>query len=219
VGENTLTPERAGHVYDRIGRVQDWQSFYESPAVDDLMAHADFEHARSVFELGCGTGAFARTLLDGVLPADATYTGVDVSAKMVQLSSERLRRFGDRAEVHRVDGRPPLPGVSGRFDRFVGVYVFDLLSESLARRMLDEAGRMLAFGGRLCLVSLTHGTSRTSRVVCSLWNRAWKLSPSMVGGCHPIDLRLLLDGWEIDHATVVTASAVPSQVIVAHPRR
>jgi len=217
VGEPTLTPERAGRVYDRIGRVQDWQSFYESPAVDDLMAHADFEHARRVFELGCGTGSFARTLLDDVLPDDATYSGVDVSSKMVQLASDRLRGFGDRADVHRVDGRPPFPGESGRFDRFVAIYVFDLLSETLARQMLDEARRLLDGGGRLCLVSLTHGTTFPSRVLCSLWNRAWKVTPALVGGCRPIDLDSLLDEWEIDHATVVTAWAVPSQIIVAGP--
>lgn len=58
--------------------------------------------------------------------------GVDVSTKMVDLASERLARFGDRATIELVNGEPPLPGETGRFDRFVALYVFDLLPETLA---------------------------------------------------------------------------------------
>jgi SAM-dependent methyltransferase len=211
----TLTPERAGRVYDRIGRVQDWQRFYESPAIDDLVAHAEFDSARSVFELGCGTGAMAVALLDDVLPGDATYVGVDVSDRMVRLASERVARFGDRATVRRVDGQAPLPGETGGIDRFVALYVFDLLAERLAAELLDEAARLLAPGGRLCLVSLTHGTTASSRLVCSLWNRAWRAAPALLGGCRPIDLLPLLDGWEVAHVATITAWAVPSQIVVA----
>jgi ubiquinone/menaquinone biosynthesis C-methylase UbiE len=215
VATDALAPEQLGRVYDRIGRIQDWQRFYEGPAVADLVAHADFEHARSVFELGCGTGAMALTLLDEVLPGDATYSGVDVSTRMVQLASERLAQFDDRATVHLVDGRPPLPGQSDRCDRFVAFYVFDLLAEPLARELLAEAERLLTADGKLCLVSLTHGTTGPSRAVCSVWNRAWRLAPAMLGGCRPIDLLPLLDRWEIEHTLTITAWAVPSQIVVA----
>lgn len=217
MGGGTLTPEQAGRTYDRIGRVQDWQRFYEGPAVEGMLGHADFEHARSVFELGCGTGAMAVTLLDELLPADATYTGVDVSSTMVRLSTDRLARFGARAAVRQVDGRPPLPVESGRFDRFVAVYVFDLLSEPLSRQLLDEAGRLLAPDGRLCLVSLSQGTTVPSRILCSVWNRVWRVAPSLLGGCRPIDLLRLLDGWKVEHNVDLTAWAVPSRVVVATP--
>lgn len=215
MGGSTLSPEQLGRTYDRIGRIQDWQGFYEAPAIDDMLDHADLGHARSVFELGCGTGASGSAWLDELLPPDATYVGVDVSSKMVQLSTERLARFGDRATVRQVNGRAPLPGESGRFDRFVALYVFDLLSESLARELLDEAGRLLTADGRLCLVSLSHGTTTPSRIVSSLWNRAWRVAPKLLGGCRPIDLRQLLEGWEVEHLADLTAWAVPSQVVVA----
>lgn len=213
-----MTPEQAGRVYDRIGRFQDWQGVYEGPAIRDLEAHAGFETARAVFELGCGTGAMAKRLLDQTLPSDAAYTGVDVSATMVRLTSARLRPFGSRASVHRVSGRPPLPGWAASFDRFVAVYVMDLLDDDLAASLLEDARRLLVRDGRLCLVSLAEGQSGASKVVCSMWNRVWERAPALVGGCRPVDLRPLLGhGWRIDHDAVVAAWGVTSQVLVASP--
>jgi SAM-dependent methyltransferase len=212
-----LTPSEAGQVYDRIGRFQDWQRFYESPAVSDLVAHAYLEDASSVFELGCGTGAFAASVLRGRLPANATYVGADVSSKMVALAEHRLARFGSRVSVQRVDGQPPLAQPSDRFDRFMALYVFDLLEESLARALVDEARRLLVPNGRLCLVSLTNGSSPTSRALCAAWNRVFDAAPKLVGGCRPIDLTPLLEGWRIEHRASITAWSVPSQVVVASP--
>ena len=38
----TLSLRQARSVYNRIGRAQDWQSFYESAPIDNMIAHADF---------------------------------------------------------------------------------------------------------------------------------------------------------------------------------
>ncbi|MDH4169944.1 MAG: class I SAM-dependent methyltransferase [Acidimicrobiia bacterium] len=218
MGGAELIPEQAGRVYDRIGRFQDWQRFYEGPATASLIAHADFEHAQSVYELGCGTGAMAVNLLDQHLAPSATYTGVDVSNKMVQHATRRLARFGNRASVQLVNGYPPLPGNAATFDRFISLYVFGLLTESLAHDLLDQARRLLTSNGRLCLVSLTHPTTRPSRALCAAWNQAWRLSPATVGGCRPIDLIDLLDGWHIEHTDTTVAWAVPSQIVTATPQ-
>lgn len=58
-----LTAEQARRVYDRIGRVQDTQSFYEDAVTQRLAKLGAFERAGSVFELGCGTGRYADLLL------------------------------------------------------------------------------------------------------------------------------------------------------------
>jgi ubiquinone/menaquinone biosynthesis C-methylase UbiE len=214
----TLTPEEAGRVYDRIGRLQDWQRFYEGPATRALEADAGFESAHSVFELGSGTGAYAERLLDGPLPSDAVYRGVDVSPRMIGLASERLDRFGDRASVELVSGLPPLPGDDHSFDRFVANYVFDLLSGELTSGILEEAHRLLTADGRLCVVALAPGGTGPARAVCSAWEALWRQSPSLVGGCRPIDFAGLLDAnWHVDHMRTVTAWAVTSQVVIAHP--
>ncbi|MCB0873036.1 MAG: class I SAM-dependent methyltransferase [Thermoleophilia bacterium] len=211
-----LSPERAARVYDRIGKFQDWQGFYEGPAIRDLVAHADFASARRVVELGCGTGAMAAELLTRRLPPDATYLGLDVSSRMVGLASSRVSAFGARASVRRISGRPPLPVDDSAADRFVAVYVFDLLADELADAIIEEARRILTPGGRLCLVSLAPGATAGSRLLCAAWNRVWAHAPALVGGCRPVDLRpRLARGWRIEHERSITAWGVTSQVIVA----
>jgi ubiquinone/menaquinone biosynthesis C-methylase UbiE len=203
--------------YDRFGKKLDTQSFYEDAALDDLVAHARFEEAASVFEFGCGTGRFAERLLEGPLPASATYLGCDTSATMVDLATERLAPFSKRARVLQTDGaiRFPIPDAS--VDRLVATYVLDLLSEADIVESLREAERALIPGGRLCLASLTKGTTILSGVVSALWAAVFRLRPSLVGGCRPILLARHLDpgSWQVEYRNVVVAFGVPSEVLVA----
>ena len=94
-----FTPDDARRFYDRFGSRQDTQGFYENPALDDLVKYADFEHARSVLEFGCGTGSFARRLLETNLPVKAHYLGLDISGTMIGLATRRLEPWQDRTEV------------------------------------------------------------------------------------------------------------------------
>ncbi len=215
-----LSPREAACVYDRIGRLQDWQSLYEGPAIGELLCAGDFAKARSVYELGPGTGALAERLLSGYLPKDARYRGVDVSPKMVRLSRERLHRWAERAKIDLVDGSLPLPGRDGGYDRFLAAYVFDLLSPAYSVHVLEEARRLLGEAGLLCLVSLTPARSGSGRLVSAGWRRLWQLDARIVGGCRPIDLAPLLNaaGWEIRHRAVVQTWSVTSEIVVAAPR-
>ncbi|MEJ2728573.1 MAG: hypothetical protein P8185_08685 [Deltaproteobacteria bacterium] len=45
-----LTRSQARIFYDRFGKKQDTQAFYEDAALDDLIAHAE-----RVFEFGCSS--------------------------------------------------------------------------------------------------------------------------------------------------------------------
>ena len=82
-GERVLRPSAAQAYYDRFGRKQDSQGFYEDPALDDLIAHASLRDAQSVFEFGCGTGKLAARLLAQRLSSAASYRGCDISPVMV----------------------------------------------------------------------------------------------------------------------------------------
>lgn len=215
-----LSPEQAKRFYDRLGSVQDWQGFFENPAINEMIGHAAFGSAHSVFEFGCGTGALAARLLQHHFPANAQYVGLDISSTMASLAQERLKPWSERAHVHQSDGSPRLAEPDHSFDRFVSTYVFDLLAPDFIDQLLPEAHRMLTLGGKLCLVSMTFGASLLSRAVCGGWQHLWRLRPGIVGGCHPIELSgyLRADFWKVDYQTKVTSWGVTSEVLVASAR-
>ncbi len=217
--ERYLTAKQAREFYNRMGRRQDWQRFYEGRAIDALLQHGGFAQATAVFELGCGTGALAEELLSHHLPPQATYTAVDISPVMVSLTRRRLRPFGERVRVFESDGTFDFSRYAERCDRFVAVYVLDLLSPEAIQQVLDQAHAMLDRQGKLCLVTLSEGCTPLSRAVIRLWRGARRISPLLVGGCRPLRLAPCLppERWRIDVDQTLSAAAVPSEIVVASP--
>jgi len=214
--KRVLDPAAARAYYDRFGKKQDSQGFYEAPALDDLAAHASFQDARHVFEFGCGTGKLAARLLEQHLPSSAIYLGCDISPVMIGLTKHRLEAYGERAQAVLSDGavRFPLPDRS--VDRVVSSYVLDLLSEADIGRFFVEARRVMMPGGKVCIASLTSGVNVLSRIVSSLWMSLFHLGPALVGGCRPIHVDAFVNPqeWHVVHRRVVTPFGVPSEVLI-----
>ena len=213
----TLTASQAKAFYDRFGAKQDSQAFYEDAALAELIKHSAFETAHHVFEFGCGTGRFAERLLKTVLPASATYDGVDVSTTMVALACERLAPFGSRAQVRQTDGLDALSGIAAPVDRVVSTYVLDLLPGEEIAAFFGSAARALNAGGKLCLATLTFGEGPLSRAVSAGWKILFNVSPTLVGGCRPIRVRQYLprEVWQVSHHAVISSFGIASEVIVA----
>ncbi len=215
-----LNSEAARTYYDRFGKKQDTQSFYEDPALNDLVANANFEQARYVFEFGCGTGKFAARLLKQCLHPSARYLGCDISRTMINLTKERLKAFSKRAQAILTDGTIEFPIQDHSVDRVVSNYVLDLLSASDIHRFFSEAFRVLEPGGLLCIASLTKGINIQSRIVSSVWELLFRLNPVFVGGCRPIMVHSFVnqEEWQILHQKVLTPYGVPSEVLVLKSR-
>jgi SAM-dependent methyltransferase len=213
----TLSPTEAREVYDRIGWKQDTQAFYEDRATSELVAHLDLATARAVFELGCGTGRFAASLLRDHLPDTAIYHAVDVSPVMVALAEKRLACFGSRVAVRLSDGGPPTDEPSEIYDRFVSNFVLDLLSADDIGRVTHEAHRILRPGGLLGLSSLTPGFTPASRTLGWLWARIHALRPSLVGGCRALELLEFLPQaeWDVRHRARVAPLGIALEAVVA----
>ncbi len=205
---------QARAVYDRIGRVQDWQ-FYEDRAVARLVADCAPQTAHAIFEFGCGTGRLAAKMLQ-LLPPTARYLGVDVSPVMVGLATDRLARWSDRVQVSLVDGSMPLPADSNSADRIICTYVFDLLDDADVAAVLGEFERILTPDGLLCLVSLRPGITRFERLVSGLWTMVWRRAPQLLGGCRPIRLdQMLGQRWTTRSKSVIHSWGLVSEVVVA----
>ncbi len=218
--ERLLSHEEARQFYDWLGAGLDLQRVFEDPAMDALLAHADFEQARAVVEFGCGTGRLGARLLRGHLAARATYEGFDISRAMVDLTRARLEPWMDRARVHLTDGTLRLPLDDRSCDRFLSTYVLDLLGQDDIRTVLREAGRVLVPDGRLCLATMTFGERLPSRIVNSVWSAIHSASPRLVGGSRPIRLEVFTRSeWQVLHREVVCAFGMCTEVLVARPPR
>jgi ubiquinone/menaquinone biosynthesis C-methylase UbiE len=212
----SFTSTDAQRFYDRFGKKQDLQ-FYENAAIERLLVFGDFEHASSVFELGCGTGRLAERLLHDYLPAGSCYVGVDISATMVRLTDERLTPWRHRAQVRRSDGTTRWLEGDGACDRFVAIYVMDLLEEAAQVDVLREAHRLLAPQGLLCVVAMTEGQTAISRALCATWKAVHTWKPTLVGGCRPVRVDAFLDAtmWRMEHKEVVSSWGICSEVAIA----
>lgn len=205
--------------YDWLGKKLDTQGFYENPALDELIEHANFAACEQVFEFGCGTGRFAECLLTQHLPQSASYVGIDLSPVMAGIARQRLAPFGARARVEQTDGSISIPLPDHAADRIIATYVLDLLREEDIRRFIEEAYRVLRPSGLLCLSSLTDGVTWPSRVVSTLWKGLYHMSPMLVGGCRPIHPDAYIDPilWQITYEEVMTPFAVPTVALIAAP--
>ena len=216
-----ISAAEARRFYDRYGAKQD-DIRHEDEARSELQRLSVFEHACNVFELGCGTGSFARKLFDESFPTTTRYLGVDVSSTMIDLAQDKLEELRPRARVVQTDGELEFNEPDGFYDRFVACYVFDLLPEEKIREGAAEAHRLLAKEGRLCLVSLTRGGGNpVARTVSALWSGLQRIGPNAVGGCRPIDMTRYLpkSQWDVKYADVITSHGVPSQITIAVPKK
>jgi ubiquinone/menaquinone biosynthesis C-methylase UbiE len=136
---------------------------------------------------------------------------------MVSLAKTRLNKYGPRAEICLTNGSLKLPLPDSRFDRFISNYVLDLLSPEDIEVVMEEAHRVLEPGGRLCLISLTHGISPLSRTLVRLWKLLFSVRPSLVGGCRPMELLDFVSEkmWQVVHHNSVVTFGIPSEVVVA----
>lgn len=209
--------EDARRFYDRFGAKQDRQGFYEDAALDVLIQHSGFSDARSILEIGCGTGKLAARLLSDYLPASARYVGIDISETMAGLARERLKPWAVRSEIQVSSGGFDFSAYGGPFDRVVITYVLDLLSDREIADALMAARAATLEGGLLCVSGLTQGTGLFSTITSTLWTLVHSMKPFLVGGCRPLVLRDLIPEtrWRIVHREVVVSATVPSEVLVA----
>lgn len=212
-----FAPEDAKRFYDHFGAMQDKQ-FYEHVPLTELIAHAGFEQASSVFELGCGTGRFAARLFAEKLPPQARYIGIDISTTMVEIAALRLKRWSGRATVEQLDGTRGLPYADGQFDCFIATYVFDLLSLSSIGFLIGEAYRLLTGNGKLCAITSTEGVGPISRTISRIWKAVYERRPGLVGGCRPLRLSALLDKtkWQIEYMQNLSSWGISSEIVIAN---
>jgi len=223
---HAATQSQVKTYYDWFGFLLDWVRVVEKPAVDLMLDHCQVEDGMTVFELGFGTGRLARELL--MKYPNLKYIGTDVSIKMYETAQNRLKEFGDRAELHLTDDSTAvmqrLPGLS--VDRFISTYVFDALTTTDLREVIIQTNPRVRDHGKICLTSLSnrvtydnqHPINYVAYAFIKVWQAVCRACPICLGGCRPLNLKYHFD--RTTHAYVITfhqvlvSFGVPTEIFV-----
>jgi SAM-dependent methyltransferase len=118
------------------GRDLDWRGLWTRPFLTPLREAG----ARSILELGCGTGNDAARL------ASAGYlvTAIDLSAEAI---GHAQARFGSMATFMVADMTQRLPFPDGGFDAVMSNVAMHMFPDSVTRALFAEVGRIVRTGG------------------------------------------------------------------------
>lgn len=148
--------------YDRIAKAwhaatgEEGGPFKRLVLNEHLLTRIGEVAGRSLLELGCGNGYFARLLRGRTAgPGPERLVLTDASDALLELA--RRHHPVDGAEVRRLDVREPFPFEDGAFDLVLATMVFNELTDGGLARALRECARVLREGGTL-LATVTHPT-------------------------------------------------------------
>lgn len=151
---STMTTHTIGRQYDLLCSIYDTVfTNLLNPGRKEVMRAVNASPARSVLEVGVGTGV----CLDQYR-SDMRITGIDISAKMIGKARQRVERLGLRhVRLMEMDAEDmPFPDHS--FDAVVALYVVSTVSKP--ERMMAELNRVCKPGGRIFI--LNHFSERMS---------------------------------------------------------
>ena len=215
VGEDELQRVLGGQFHFR-------PETYEAEIREDIPVYEELQRqlvavsgfgARRILELGTGTGATARPLLER--HPESTLVGVDVSAEMLATARERLP--GDRVDLRLGRLQDELP--SGRFDLVASALAVHHLDAGEKARLFERIRAVLAPGGRFVLadvivpadpadarIPLTPGFDKPSPVAEQLrWLADAGFEPRVA--------------WEHGDLAVIVADATPADIVARSERR
>jgi len=137
----------------------------------------------SILEIGFGTGG-ALVSLAAAVGSDGEVHGIDISPGMTDVTRRKLMKRGASGRVRLdVGDAVDLPYETGSFDAVFMSFTLELFDNPEIPVILAECGRVLAEGGRVCVVAMS-GLGKQG-MMSSLYLLAHARIPNYVD-CRPI---------------------------------
>ncbi|WP_243637744.1 class I SAM-dependent methyltransferase [Natrarchaeobius oligotrophus] len=160
-----------------------------------------------VLDIGCGTGRGLGTLQNAV-GSDGTVVGIDIAEQMCRITTERLDDDSRSAVI--CGDALALPFDSNSFDAVLVSFTLELFEEDHQMAVLDEIQRVLAPGGRLCVIA----PSTASDLISPLYERFNDVFPTLVDS-RPLDVSGVLSraDFEILRVQIEWVLVVPVELV------
>lgn len=205
--------------FDKVAWWLNLANFLDAGAYRYFAHVASLQQATDIFELGPGLGTFAmRILRQSDVPR--RWVLAEASKRLCSILMNNLTIHDSRAELFYVDKHPPFPYPDHSFDRVVACFVLDCMDRQTQIRYIAEAHRLLRTGGSLCIMSVTHGTTRLSRLIMGLGNILSSVSPALTLGASFLEVSPSIDTkrWRIVMNNVIVSMGFTTRIIIARPR-
>jgi SAM-dependent methyltransferase len=147
------------------GRDLDWEGLWTAPFLIPLQETG----ARTVLELGCGTGNDAARL--GA--AGYAVTATDFSAEAIDAARAR---YGSSARFMTADMTQPLPFADQSFDAVMSNVAMHMFPDTVTRALFAEVARLVRPGG----LFLFHVNALEDRPLRARWLPAREIEPDFV---------------------------------------
>jgi len=152
---------------------QDGSRHHRQLAIPAVLELLELQPGQRILDIGCGQGVLAPY----VARTNAKYTGVDLSASLLQLARQRHGKQGRflRADACRLAARPGL--LPGSFDAVI--FLLSIQDMQPLQPVLQTAAAMLVPGGRMVIL-MTHPCFRIPRQSGWSWDPGRKLQSRRV---------------------------------------
>ncbi len=210
--QSRLSQSEAAALYDRLAGVYDlWGHLTESNARNRALELADIRPGQHVLEVAVGTGlAFVHIVEKN---PDGRNVGIDISAGMLAKAKRRLSKAGLTNYQLSIGSALAIDEPDASFDVLLNNYMFDLLDEHQWTQAITEFRRIMKPDGKLVLANMTRGEGLGS----GLYERLYRLSPSLMGGCRGVRMSETLEhnGFSVQLREYVQQMLFPTEVILA----
>jgi ubiquinone/menaquinone biosynthesis C-methylase UbiE len=211
----TRSTSEARASYERMSRWYDlladrFERRYRDIGLQELNA----KEGEIVLEIGCGTGNCLLALAQSVGHSGKVY-GIDISERMLHIAQGKVERarLSRRVELICGDGTK-LELQTGCFDAVFMSFTLELFDTPEIRTVLQQCGRFLRSGGRICAVAMSQKEKDT--LIMSLYGWIHMRFSNYVD-CRPIFVQRAMEdaGFRILDVKGMSMYGLPVDVVLA----
>ena len=204
--------EEIAQLYDGMAWFYDiWATLTETKAQNRAIELANIQDKAVILDVAVGTGKLFNRIVKR--NPNGRNIGIDISEGMLEKAKSRLSKQSNSNYSLDIGSAFNITVDNHSVDLLFNNYMFDLIPFNQMGAVINEFSRVLKSNGKLVLVNMT----RAEHFGAGLYEKIYRVSPTLLGGCRCIQLSNLLadHSFIIEKREYIQQMLFPSEVILA----